>query len=177
MIELNPIGIIHTPFTKPEGMPIQPAGATGIRGTIELLEEYRAGLKDLDDFSHIILSLLFSTGAADSSSMLSLSWIQNREGYLPPARPGVQIRSGFPLSNWIISKMGFCISKTLTFWMVHHCLISSPTCRNLTVQQTFGLDGLSKQGKTYQAINRMIDSNKTANKAFQRTPKRGSAEP
>ncbi len=55
MIELNPIGIIHTPFTKPEGMPIQPAGATGIRGTIELLEEYRAGLKDLDGFSHIIL--------------------------------------------------------------------------------------------------------------------------
>lgn len=55
MIELNPIGIIHTPFTKPEGMPIQPAGATGIRGTIEVFEEYHAGLKDLDGFSHLIL--------------------------------------------------------------------------------------------------------------------------
>jgi len=30
MIELEPIGIIHTPFTKPEGMPIQPKGAAGI---------------------------------------------------------------------------------------------------------------------------------------------------
>ena len=55
MIELEPIGIIHTPFTKPEGMPIQPKGAASIRGTIELFDEYHAGLKDLDGFSHIIL--------------------------------------------------------------------------------------------------------------------------
>jgi len=55
MIELEPIGIIHTPFTKPEGMPIQPKGAAGVRATIELFDEYHAGLKDLDGFSHIIL--------------------------------------------------------------------------------------------------------------------------
>jgi len=55
MIELKPIGIIHTLFTKPEGMPIQPTGAVGIRGTIELFNEYHAGLKDLEGFSHIIL--------------------------------------------------------------------------------------------------------------------------
>ena len=54
-MELKPIGIIHTPFTEPEGMPIQPKGATGIRGTIELFDEYHEGLKDLDGFSHIIL--------------------------------------------------------------------------------------------------------------------------
>lgn len=55
MIELKPIGIIHTPFSRPEGMPIQPKGAAGISGTIELFEEYHEGLKDLDGFSHIIL--------------------------------------------------------------------------------------------------------------------------
>ena len=55
MIELEPIGIIHTPFAEPKGMPIQPAGATGIRGTIEVFDEFHAGLKDLDGFSHIIL--------------------------------------------------------------------------------------------------------------------------
>jgi len=54
-MKLKPIGIIHTPFTEPEGMPIQPKGATGIRGTIELFDEYHEGLKDLDGFSHIIL--------------------------------------------------------------------------------------------------------------------------
>lgn len=36
-------------------MPIQPSGATGIRGFIEILPEFVDGLKDLDGFSHIIL--------------------------------------------------------------------------------------------------------------------------
>lgn len=55
MIQLKPIGIIHTPFSIPEGMPIQPAGAAGVHGTIEVFKEYQAGLKDLEGFSHIIL--------------------------------------------------------------------------------------------------------------------------
>lgn len=55
MIEMSPIGIIHTPFTEPAGMPIQPTGAEGIKGTIEIYEKYKEGLKDLDGFSHIIL--------------------------------------------------------------------------------------------------------------------------
>lgn len=36
-------------------MPIQPAGAVGVQGTIEVFEEYHDGLKDLEGFSHIIL--------------------------------------------------------------------------------------------------------------------------
>ena len=55
MIEFKPIGIIHTPFTTLEGMPIQPAGAGGVPGTIEIFDEYQVGLKDLDGFSHVIL--------------------------------------------------------------------------------------------------------------------------
>ncbi len=55
MIQLKPIGIIHTPFRQLEGMPIQPAGAEGVKGTIEVFEEFQSGLKDLDEFSHIIL--------------------------------------------------------------------------------------------------------------------------
>jgi tRNA-Thr(GGU) m(6)t(6)A37 methyltransferase TsaA len=54
-IAWTPIGIIHSPFVEPQGMPIQPAAAAGIRGTVEVFEEYRAGLKDLDGFSHVIL--------------------------------------------------------------------------------------------------------------------------
>ncbi len=59
MIEMNPIGIIHTPFRKLEGMPIQPAGAVGVKGTVEVFEKFQAGLKDLDGFSHIILLYIF----------------------------------------------------------------------------------------------------------------------
>ncbi|WP_367025603.1 tRNA (N6-threonylcarbamoyladenosine(37)-N6)-methyltransferase TrmO [Methylococcus sp. ANG] len=54
-IEYQPIGTIHSTFTEPTGMPIQPAGALGIQGTVEIFPEYRAGLQDLDGFSHIIL--------------------------------------------------------------------------------------------------------------------------
>ena len=58
-MECKPIGIIHSPFKKLSGMPIQPAGARGIKGTVEVFDEYRAGLKDLEGFSHIILLYRF----------------------------------------------------------------------------------------------------------------------
>jgi tRNA-Thr(GGU) m(6)t(6)A37 methyltransferase TsaA len=63
-IEYQPIGVIHSPFKELEGMPIQPAGASGIKGTIEVFPDYAPGLKDLDGFSHIILLYHFhrSTG-------------------------------------------------------------------------------------------------------------------
>ena len=58
-IEFTPIGTIHSPFTAPEDMPIQPAGAEGVQGTVEVFEEFRPGLADLDGFSHIILLYCF----------------------------------------------------------------------------------------------------------------------
>jgi len=58
-IEFTPIGTIHSPFTEPEDMPIQPAGAEGVQGTVEVFEEFRPGLADLDGFSHIILLYCF----------------------------------------------------------------------------------------------------------------------
>ena len=51
----TPIGVIRSPFTDPVGMPIQPGGARGVTGTVEVFGEYRAGLADLDGFSRIIL--------------------------------------------------------------------------------------------------------------------------
>ncbi|MGD2270820.1 MAG: tRNA (N6-threonylcarbamoyladenosine(37)-N6)-methyltransferase TrmO [Desulfobacterales bacterium] len=54
-IEFVPIGIIHSPFTELADMPIQPAGAAGVKGTVEVVEDFHPGLKDLEGFSHIIL--------------------------------------------------------------------------------------------------------------------------
>jgi tRNA-Thr(GGU) m(6)t(6)A37 methyltransferase TsaA len=54
-IEYVPIGIIHSPFAEVENMPIQPAAGLDRKGTVEVFEQYRPGLKDLDGFSHIIL--------------------------------------------------------------------------------------------------------------------------
>lgn len=56
---IEPIGIIHSPFTSLEDMPIQPGGAADIIGTVAIDERYRAGLADLEGFSHIYLLYLF----------------------------------------------------------------------------------------------------------------------
>ncbi len=49
------IGVIHTPFKEAKGTPIQPTGAEGVEGTVEVDPEYCAGLKDIEGFSHLIL--------------------------------------------------------------------------------------------------------------------------
>jgi len=54
-IRYKPIGIIHSPFKEAKGMPIQAAGALGVKGTVELFTQFRAGLKNIEGFSHIIL--------------------------------------------------------------------------------------------------------------------------
>lgn len=54
-MEYRPIGVIRTPHKRPDEMPIQPAGAAGVTGRIELDPELVDGLKDLDGFSHIII--------------------------------------------------------------------------------------------------------------------------
>ncbi len=55
MDKLIPIGIIRTPFKKLAGMPIQPTGASGVKGKVEVFKKFRSGLKDIEGFSHIIL--------------------------------------------------------------------------------------------------------------------------
>ncbi|SDP47122.1 tRNA (N6-threonylcarbamoyladenosine(37)-N6)-methyltransferase TrmO [Desulforhopalus singaporensis] len=59
MIEIKPIGVIHTPYTKLTNMPIQPKGAKQATGTVEVSPEYAEGLEDLDGFSHIYLLYSF----------------------------------------------------------------------------------------------------------------------
>ncbi len=58
-ITMSPIGVIRTPFADVEGMPIQPRGAAGIAGRIEMNAGLVGGLADLEGFSHLILLYVF----------------------------------------------------------------------------------------------------------------------
>jgi len=49
------IGVIHSPWQTVEGVPIQPTGAEGVEGTVEIDPQFVEGLRDLNGFSHIIL--------------------------------------------------------------------------------------------------------------------------
>lgn len=52
---IEPIGIIHSPYTTKDECPIQPLYASGVIGRVEVFEKYETGLKDIETFSHIYL--------------------------------------------------------------------------------------------------------------------------
>ncbi len=56
---LKAIGIIRSPFAQAQGTPIQPCFAAGAEGVVEVFEEYREGLCDLDGFDRIWLVYWF----------------------------------------------------------------------------------------------------------------------
>ena len=54
-IQLKPIGVVHSPFKRAKGTPIQPRMAMGAEATVEVFEEFAEGLKDIDGFERIWL--------------------------------------------------------------------------------------------------------------------------
>jgi len=76
-VTYKPIGIIHTPFTKPGDMPIQPAAALGIRGQIVINDEYVEGLSDLEGFSH--LYLLYHFHLSESFSLKVTPFLDDQQ--------------------------------------------------------------------------------------------------
>lgn len=57
-------------------MPIQPAGAAGVEGRIEVFDEYVTGLKDLDGFTHIIL--LYHFHQSDGYDLTVVPFLDNQ---------------------------------------------------------------------------------------------------
>ena len=53
--QVRAVGVIHTTHATKEEAPIQGAFHPDAEGTVELLPEFAAGLKDIGLFSHIIL--------------------------------------------------------------------------------------------------------------------------
>lgn len=88
-VEYEPIGIIHTPFKEQKGTPIQPGKGKGIKGTIEIYNNFAEGLEDLDKFSHIIL--LFHLHRSEGYKLKIIPYLDNVERGLfstrAPRRP------------------------------------------------------------------------------------------
>jgi tRNA (adenine37-N6)-methyltransferase len=55
IVTLKPIGIIRTSFVEENGTPIQGVLHPQSYGQVHVFSEYRAGLQDLEGFSHIYL--------------------------------------------------------------------------------------------------------------------------
>lgn len=54
-ITMRPIGAIRSPFRSTQGMPIQTVGAADVEGELEVLEEFAAGLRDIEGFEYLIV--------------------------------------------------------------------------------------------------------------------------
>lgn len=54
-ITFETIGTIHSPFKAKKSTPLQPFQSNSI-GQVEVFDQYAEGLKDLIDFSHIMLT-------------------------------------------------------------------------------------------------------------------------
>ena len=87
--EMNPIGVIHTPFTTKEQAPIQGAWHPENEGTVEVFEEYAEGLTDIEGFSH--LYLIFELDRAAPTELSRVPFLSDRPHGLfacrHPARP------------------------------------------------------------------------------------------
>lgn len=58
-MNLQPIGVIHSPHKEANGTPVQASLAIGIGGTVEVFPQFAAGLKDLEGFERIWLVYWF----------------------------------------------------------------------------------------------------------------------
>jgi len=65
-IEIEPIGVVHSPYAEPSDVPRKAADRMGVRGTLEIFSPYRRGLRDLEGFSHIVLLWHFHKSNAEA---------------------------------------------------------------------------------------------------------------
>ena len=95
-IRYRPIGVLRTPYRQPEGMPVLPVGAAGVRGFAAIKPSYRPGLKDLDGFSHVVL--LYHFHRACSGEMLVRPFLDDSEarGVFATRAPRRPMPSGYP---------------------------------------------------------------------------------
>lgn len=83
----NPIGIIRSPFILPQGTPIQASASEEGKGEVIVFSEFTAGLKDLADFSHIML--IYHFHKAKKGKLLVKPFLDNQEhGIFATRAPG-----------------------------------------------------------------------------------------
>lgn len=83
----QPIGVVHSPFTKPEGTPIQPAADKDTAAVIEIFTGFSEGLSDLEHFSHIYV--FFHMHLAGENGLTVIPFLDtNPHGVFATRSPG-----------------------------------------------------------------------------------------
>ena len=112
---ITPIGVIHTPYTALEKVPIQPCYSSGV-SEIELSRNTR---KDLEGFSHIVILYLFHKSEGHSLTVKRFL-IRTSTGF---SQLGIRIdptQSACPWSDSSREREESYKCKMSTFWMEPH---------------------------------------------------------
>jgi tRNA-Thr(GGU) m(6)t(6)A37 methyltransferase TsaA len=99
-IEINPIGIIHSPYTEAKNTPIQGRKNLNITAEIEIFPEYVEGLTDIEGFSNLIVIYHFHQIRNSKLVVIPYMDSEKRGVYATrsPARPN---HLGFTVVNLI----------------------------------------------------------------------------
>lgn len=113
-MQIEPIGIIRTPFKKLGQMPIQPKGAKSVIATLEIDKEYSLGLKDLEEFSHIYLIYYFHEAVRTELEVIPFMDTQERGVFatrspLRPSHIGLSITKVLSIDDNIVTIKGIDI--------------------------------------------------------------------
>jgi tRNA-Thr(GGU) m(6)t(6)A37 methyltransferase TsaA len=110
-ITVKPVGVIHSPYKEPEGMPIQSRLEENVRATAEIFPEYRDGLQDLEGFSNAYL--IFYMDRAKEETLVGRPFLENVEHGIfairSPKRPnhiGLSIVRIEEIKNGVITFSG-----------------------------------------------------------------------
>ena len=76
-ITIKPIGIIRTPYKESKGIPIQGIFEKKAMGKIEIFPQYRAGLKDIDGFSYLIL--IYHLNRSKEERLVGKPFLEDKE--------------------------------------------------------------------------------------------------
>ena len=111
MTVIEPIGVIRSPYTNIEQMPIQPKGAAAVEGQVVLDEQYVEGLQDLDGFSHIYLLYSFHRAVRTELQVIPFMDRQSRGVFATrsPLRPnhiGLSVVELVAISNNVMTIQG-----------------------------------------------------------------------
>lgn len=88
-LEMKRVGVIHSPFDKPDGTPIQPVYAAQAEGTVEVFKPFVEGLADLEGFDRIWLLYWCHRSVAPRMRVIPYRDTQERGLFATraPARP------------------------------------------------------------------------------------------
>jgi len=76
-IDINPIGIIHSPYKEPKEIPIQGVFKNQVEAYVKLDKKYEDGLTDLDQFSHAIL--IYHFHKAEKTKIKAMPFLEEKE--------------------------------------------------------------------------------------------------